>query len=324
MIELAVDGGLSQTEIADRTGLPLGTVKSHARRGLKVLRDRLTARRPPPVLVNGAAPVRGERGGDAMNAPPPDADDARIDRALFGPTADAPAPPNETADEFARLAAALVEVPDDPDAPPPHLLAAVRADAGRHLAGTAEKEPAREPKEPAREPVADRWWHVGWFTKALLVVLVGCVGLSLILPATATGRRRTPFLELPPAQALAEIASDDDALRAPLSDPDTKADRGEALWSGTSQRGVLKLTGLEANDPTVSQYQLWIFDALRDERYPVDGGVFDVPADGPAVVPFTPRVKVSEPTLFAVTVEPPGGVVVSDRKRLPAIGEAGS
>ena len=57
VIELAVDGGLSQSEIAARTGLPLGTVKSHARRGLTALRDRLTARRTPPAPVNGAAPV---------------------------------------------------------------------------------------------------------------------------------------------------------------------------------------------------------------------------------------------------------------------------
>ena len=42
VIELAVDDGLSQTEIAAATGLPLGTVKSHARRGLRTLRDRLT------------------------------------------------------------------------------------------------------------------------------------------------------------------------------------------------------------------------------------------------------------------------------------------
>ena len=55
VIELAVDGGLSQTEIAQATGMPLGTVKSHARRGLKSLRDRLTKVLPPRPASTGEA-----------------------------------------------------------------------------------------------------------------------------------------------------------------------------------------------------------------------------------------------------------------------------
>lgn len=41
VLELAYHEELSQPEIAERTGLPLGTVKSHARRGLAALRDAL-------------------------------------------------------------------------------------------------------------------------------------------------------------------------------------------------------------------------------------------------------------------------------------------
>ena len=44
----------------------------------------------------------------------------------------------------------------------------------------------------------------------------------------------------------------------------------------------MRFRGLAANNPTQIQYQLWMFDAERDERYPVDGGVFDVPAGGDA------------------------------------------
>ena len=51
---------------------------------------------------------------------------------------------------------------------------------------------------------------------------------------------------------------------------------GEVVWSAAEQRGYLRIAGLPVNDPKARQYQLWIFDARRDERYPVDSGVFDV------------------------------------------------
>jgi hypothetical protein len=89
---------------------------------------------------------------------------------------------------------------------------------------------------------------------------------------------------------------------------------GEAYFDPATGEGALVIDGLSANDPTRAQYQLWIFDRARDERYPVDGGVFDVGADGTAVVPIRTQLAVREPYLFAVTVEKPGGVVVSERR----------
>ena len=39
VIRLAVHGGLSHSQIAEQTGYPLGTVKTHVRRGLQRIRD---------------------------------------------------------------------------------------------------------------------------------------------------------------------------------------------------------------------------------------------------------------------------------------------
>jgi hypothetical protein len=105
-------------------------------------------------------------------------------------------------------------------------------------------------------------------------------------------------------------------------DPTATDAGGEVVWSTARQAGFMRISGLAANDPSVEQYQLWIFDKAQDERYPIDGGVFDMPADGAeAVVPIDAKIGVEEPYLFAITVEKPGGVVVSSRERIALVAE---
>jgi hypothetical protein len=95
---------------------------------------------------------------------------------------------------------------------------------------------------------------------------------------------------------------------------------GDVVWDNSKQVGFLTFTGLEPNDSLRHQYQLWIVDATRDDRYPVDGGVFDVPATtSPVVIPVRATVPVREPLAFVVTVEKPGGAVVSGRERVVAV-----
>jgi len=111
-----------------------------------------------------------------------------------------------------------------------------------------------------------------------------------------------------------------DAVRVEWSatkDAGARGASGDVVWSNREQRGYMRFHGLGPNDPRLTQYQLWIFDKGRDDRYPVDGGVFDVdPATGDTIVAITAKLHVGQPALFAITVEPPGGVVVSKREHI--------
>lgn len=105
-----------------------------------------------------------------------------------------------------------------------------------------------------------------------------------------------------------------------LEDPASRNASGEVLWSDREQRGYMRFRGLAANDAKQSQYQLWIFDDKTDTSYPVDGGVFDIPpGTGEVIVAIDPKIPVKEAFQFAITVENPGGVVVSKRERIPLL-----
>ncbi len=95
--------------------------------------------------------------------------------------------------------------------------------------------------------------------------------------------------------------------------------QGDVIWDARTQQGFMRFTGLRRNDPSQEQYQLWIFDGQRDQHYPVDGGVFDSDGEDELVVPIQARLAVATPLAFAITIEQPGGVVVSDRRRVVVI-----
>jgi hypothetical protein len=142
-------------------------------------------------------------------------------------------------------------------------------------------------------------------------------------PEKIVQRVEVPVIKAPvkltPAQERAELlstAKDVKTLSWSAGPDETgKQAKGDIVWSASKQEGYMRFTGLAANDPKLAQYQLWIFDKDRDDKFPVDGGVFDV-IDGEVVVKISAKLFVAEPVLFAVTVERPGGVVVSDRKRI--------
>jgi hypothetical protein len=94
---------------------------------------------------------------------------------------------------------------------------------------------------------------------------------------------------------------------------------GDIVWSPSKQLGFMRFRGMTVNNPTNEQYQLWIFDRNQDEKTPIDGGVFDIASNDEVVIEFQPKIKAQDVYLFAVTIEKPGGVVVSDRSRLPLL-----
>lgn len=94
---------------------------------------------------------------------------------------------------------------------------------------------------------------------------------------------------------------------------------GDVVWSDAKQAGYMRFRGLPANDPSKATYQLWIFDQTQDKATPIDGGTFDVNANGEVVVPINARLHAVKPEMFAVTMEKPGGVVVSKREKIAVL-----
>lgn len=138
------------------------------------------------------------------------------------------------------------------------------------------------------------------------------------LDARAAGSRGSPAPDL--AEERRTLGARPETRTLPWTSTGDEAAAGatgDVVWNGDADAGYMRFAGLQPNDPAAFQYQLWIFDETRDERFPVDGGVFDIPAGATEViVPIRAKLPVDRAVLFAVTVEPPGGVVVSSRERI--------
>jgi hypothetical protein len=158
---------------------------------------------------------------------------------------------------------------------------------------------------PLVVPMKSRAWqvaaYVGWIAAAASWLVVASIAWKTV-----------PRKEGEPARSTGWVA----ALTA-SDHPLAQGAKGEMSWDPVAQSGVLRINGLAVVDPKKGAYQLWIFDARRDQRYPVDGGTFTIRDDkATTIVPVKAKLPVDEPTLFAITLEPPGGVVVSDRQRI--------
>ncbi len=149
--------------------------------------------------------------------------------------------------------------------------------------------------------------RIGWAVAAMLAVVVmfilrpgDDVPVDVFDPVTA----RAALIAEAPDTTVIEWARPEIPAYNSVS--------GDVAWNDERQEGYLRLVGMPMNDPSISQYQLWIVDPDRDAN-PVDGGVFDVPeGGGEIVIPIDAKLIVSNPDAFAITREQPGGVVVSD------------
>jgi len=125
-------------------------------------------------------------------------------------------------------------------------------------------------------------------------------------------------LDLPHAQR-SELLLQGSARLTWKQGPSTKHGtvHGDVVWNAEQQQGYLRIEGLEPLRDD-QQYQLWIVDGKRTGA-PVDGGLFDLKAATEQVVPIQARLPIREAKAFVVTVEPRGGVVVSDQKDVVAL-----
>jgi hypothetical protein len=248
-----------------------------------------------------------------------------------------------------RVAAALSLTTLRVEAMPPRLRERIEADARTYFGAAAGSNVVPLRPSSRSRPVVG--W-AGWFAAAASIVLavagwwraesleaeaVRLADARSALAGEAQSLRgelaeieaRIDALTPPPAptpvEARAALAERDGTVSwawSTTDDPAAAGAGGDVVWNGEAQEGYMRFTGLAANDPDQLQYQLWIFDAGRDDRYPVDGGVFDVPVGADeVVVPIRASLPVGEVALFAVTVEKPGGVVVSSRERIAVLAQ---
>ena len=251
----------------------------------------------------------------------------RVTGALSAPEADAltQALAKLPAGELARweraaaeLSAAFAAADSATREPMPDALASRVISNGEAMVRSQPRAAQLIARQPAASRVSALTWG-GWFAAAAALLL------WLTAPPTI---RRTP--NAPPLHTAAQLRDSLITLGAvaellpwtATKDSAATGASGDVVWSNRAQRGVMHIVGLQPNDRAHWQYQLWIFDRNRDQKYPVDGGVFDVPAGASDVlVPIDARVPVGDAIMFAVTVEQAGGVVVSTRERIALLAQ---
>lgn len=199
---------------------------------------------------------------------------------------------------------------------PASLRAKIAAEAPKYLIRTGLPDPVQPVVSGTQATSISRREKLAWFvTAASILVAIG-------LWSSSKQSSLSPIVAMDPSQARVElIAQASDRIEIAWTDgtsPFDVAVSGDVVWSNSLQTGFLRFVGMPTNDPSSQQYQLWIIDPMRDDK-PIDGGVFDIASEGEVIIPIDAKLLVIAPAAFAITIEQPGGVVVSDQKRLPLL-----
>ena len=140
-----------------------------------------------------------------------------------------------------------------------------------------------------------------------------------------TTRTSTPDMpgKLTPAQLHDEMArATSGTVKATWASGNLKELRqisGDVVWSDLRQAGYMRIRGLPVTDQNKETYQLWIYDKIQDKKTPINGGTFFTTVDDEVVIPIDAKLKVAGPEMFVITIEKPGGVVVSKLDKIAAI-----
>ncbi len=237
--------------------------------------------------------------------------------------------------EITAAAISLIGVATD-EQMPAHLQAKIAADATRFFGAVrSENEslssPARgrtiQRDEIFRDAPARPWFGwLGWAAAAAaciaLAVNIWFTRIPTIEQVKTSPKIETPQILTPAKMREEMLRSTAGVLKANWAAGNVKELKnvsGDVVWSDEKQSGYMRFRGLPVNDIAKETYQLWIFDKTQDKATPIDGGTFDVSADGEVVIPITAKLKAQGPEMFAITVEKPGGVVVSKREKIAAI-----
>lgn len=224
--------------------------------------------------------------------------------------------------EFSAMAVSLANL-DTSEPLPAHLRAKIIADSEKYFADE-EKKTETQDFQPTFEFEPKRSSIFGWLGWAFAAMFLVTLGVNIWMTRNQETVQNPPPIQTPtPEMTIAQkreqllASANKIQLNWAQPKPEIPAVTGDVVWDNAKQEGYIRFQNLPALDASKETYQLWIGD--ENQKHPVDGGIFNVNANGEVIIPIKAALKISKPVLFAVTKEKAGGVVVSDQKGLMAI-----